>query len=49
MLLTPTDELHAATEKALDDNASEISTVTYFGGTNAVSAFVRDWIDAIIN
>lgn len=49
MLLTQTDELHAATEKVLEVNADEINTVTYFGGTNAVSEWVRDWIDAIIN
>jgi putative cell wall-binding protein len=42
MLLTPSATLDSRTAKALSDNKDEISTVTFFGGINAVGDAVRN-------
>jgi putative cell wall-binding protein len=48
MLLTQRDVLNSATLAALDENKTGITTVTYFGGLNAVSAKVRAAIEAAV-
>jgi putative cell wall-binding protein/5-hydroxyisourate hydrolase-like protein (transthyretin family) len=42
MVLTLPTSLHSATATALETNAGAIDTVTFFGGTGAVSTAVRD-------
>ncbi len=46
MLLTLSDRLDSATAAALSANKADISTVTFFGGTGAVSQGVRDSVAA---
>lgn len=45
MLLTRRASLHDATRVALTENATDISTVTFFGGVGAVSDDVRAAVD----
>lgn len=49
MLLTRSSALMTPTRDALIENKDAISTVTYFGGANAVTQGVRDAIEAALN
>lgn len=48
MLLTPGTELNASVNAKLTANKSQISEVRYLGGLNAVTAAVRNAVNAII-
>lgn len=49
MLLTPQSSLSSATAAALTAHKDEIRTVTYLGGTGAVSTSVRDQVASLLH